>query len=376
MRVNSELAAEQKNVGKRLLLFAFSAVLILASIEGLVRLRQLIKHGTAAVTLYKTVVDPASGLHVPAAGPTTRTIWINSLGFRSPELVSPKPTSTIRLAFVGDSMTFCAEVSSNQATWPDRVWNTIQHASPEAKVDYVNAGVAGFTTVESLTNLRYRVEPLHPDVIIIDEGITDLTRDTRELAAEKGLFTGREGQPSFLGRWSLAWSLLEKNVKRTIRVRRAGTDTRLKLSPEMLVSRGFEQRIRALVEESQRVAPVVAVATITYKARKNQTPEQQLHAAEWSLYYMPYMTADAIILGFEEYNREIRKVAAQTSAILIANEESIPADDQYFKDDVHLTDAGCALMARRVVSALTRSGAFQNLVASRRASGLVKTGSR
>ncbi len=81
-----------------------------------------------------------------------------------------------------------------------------------------------------------------------------------------------------------------------------------------------------------------------------------------SLYYMPYMTLDGLIAGFEEYNRVIRSVAAETGAVLIGGEELIPADELHYNDSVHLSDAGSRVMAARVAHALLDAPAFRQLV--------------
>jgi imidazole glycerol phosphate synthase subunit HisF len=78
------------------------------------------------------------------------------------------------------------------------------------------------------------------------------------------------------------------------------------------------------------------------------------------------MTPDGIIRGYDEYNHIIRTLAQETSVTLVADEDSIPGDDEHFKDAVHFTDAGCVLMAGRVVTALAHSTAFQRLIQEHR----------
>src|SRR5262249_19725924 len=106
--------------GKRALVIAIftalTAVVLGLLAEGAVRVRQWVNHGTSTVLGYTFDIDPASGLRVPRADQSTKKIRINSLGFRSPELQTPKPARTVRLAFLGASTTYCAEASSNEAT--------------------------------------------------------------------------------------------------------------------------------------------------------------------------------------------------------------------------------------------------------------------
>jgi lysophospholipase L1-like esterase len=307
-------------------------------------------------------MDPATGLRLYETGWNSKKVWINSRIFRSPELTMPKPAGTIRVAFVGSSTTFCAEVSGNDATWPHLVWNKLRETWPGIRFDYVNAGVIGFTTETSWKNVRLRVKPLQPDVIVIYEGINDLSKDARQMAVEQGLPTGHVGQPEGLAAYSQAWIVISRTIEMRRRVQAAVHQKRLVFDESTLAGRGFRQRLTKLVEEARSAAPVVAMATLSAKVRRNQSPEEQKKAVEWNLYYMPFMTPEGILRGYELYNQEIRSVARQTGVVLIEGEHSIPADAEHFFDGVHFTDAGSRRMATRVFEGLTASKEFRSLL--------------
>lgn len=345
---------------KRVLLVSCSVLISALLVEGLLRLRQGLKYGTASTTVYRFGVDPDSGLRVPVANHDTGRIRINSRGFRSPEIAVPKPSSLVRIAFLGGSTTFCAEVSGNEATWPHLVWRGLQDSYSEVTWDYVNAGVPGYTLTECHITLKRRIKPLSPDVIIIYEATNDLSRDTRELARQMGLGPAQADQPSWLGNLSLTWFLLEKNWQIMMRQREATSTPRLQFDPRL--SRGFHERLLRLVRDAQVTAPVVVLATFSHKIRRDQTPAQQLRAANTSLFYMPYMSVPGLLDAFQEYNRVIRMVAEDTGAVLVSDEEAIPGDDRHFNDSVHFTDAGAELMAGRVLKGLTASKALTKLL--------------
>jgi hypothetical protein len=168
---------------------------------------------------------------------------------------------------------------------------------------------------------------------------------------------------SGLGQWLLTWSLVEKNARLMVRQRKADQKEapHLNFEPQVL-SEGFHTRLRELVRNAEQVAPVVAIATFSQKVRRDQNPQEQLRNANTHLYYMPYLTIDGILRGFDEYNRVIRLVAAETGAVLVDGEASIPGDDQHFNDSIHFKDAGCVLMAKRVSDALLQSKALRALV--------------
>ena len=321
--------------------------------EGFVRARQWWRFGNLWSVEDTFHVDAATGLRIPIPNTVAGHIRINSLGFRSPELTIPKPPSTVRLAFLGGSTTYCAEVSSNEVTWPHLVWRRLQDALPQTPFDYINAGVPGYGLDSVLKNLALRVRPLQPDVIVIYEATNDLSFDTYELARHQGLAFKRPGEEqTWLSRHSLLWSLVDKNL--TIRERLAHADSstnKLIFDPHQL-STGFRRALTEVVHASQATAPVVAVATFSPRIRRNQSREEQRQAAVTSLYYMPYMSIEGLLVGFEEYNRTIREVARDTGALLIDGEDRIPPDARHYTDSVHFTDAGSRMMAERVAEAL------------------------
>jgi lysophospholipase L1-like esterase len=364
---------ETRPVRRRLLrrlLLAFAALLCAALLaEAAVRVRQWFKYGSAANELYRTSIDPATGIAWPVPGQRTGRITINSLGFRGPELAVPKPAGTVRIAFLGGSTTFCAEASSDAATWPDLVCSALRERHPGLALDYVNAGVAGFGLDECLDALRGRVAALQPDVIVVYEATNDLSRDTRNLARAQGLVTAPPDGKSALARLSVAWDMLEKNLRVRSRMRAAATDVgRLRYEPAVLAE-AFRERLRGLLERARSVAGVVAVATFAPRVRREQGPEERLQSCVTSLYYMPYMTADGILAGFEAYNGAIRQAAAAAGALLVEDETAIPADERHYNDSVHFTDAGCRKMAERVVTGLEASADFRELMARRPGAG-------
>jgi lysophospholipase L1-like esterase len=335
----------------------------LAALETAVRVRQRIKYGTTNTTVFQPVIDAASGLAIPEPGSSTGRIRIDSRGFRSPELEMPKPPGRIRLAFLGASTTFCAEVSDNQATWPHLVWRAVQQAHPELQFDYVNAAVPGYSTQESLRNLRARVARLQPDVIFIYHASNDLSVDSRALARAAGLFQGKPEESSLPARWSLAWYLIEKNLQLRSRQQEAHSGARRLESDPGELSRPFDERLRELVAEARAVAPVVVLGTFSHHARPEQSAAEQLRACNTSLYYMPYMSVSGLLAAFEEYNRVIRAVAQDTGVVLADVAGAIPGSDRYFHDSIHFTDAGAELMGRLMTKALTESHAFHALAA-------------
>ena len=163
----------------------------------------------------------------------------------------------------------------------------------------------------------------------------------------------------------MAWAYVEKNlaVRRRQQAAEAGNN-RLEFDPRELAG-GFRKRLAGLIGEAQAVAPLVVVATFSHKVRREQSAEERLAACNTSLYYMPYMSVDGLLDGFEAYNEAIREAARETGAMLVDEPGSIPGDDAHFTDSVHFTDAGCRAMADRVLSKLRDSPQLKDLLSKR-----------
>ena len=336
-------------------------VIMLGLTEGAVQLRQWLSQGHAGKI--SDLFEQQGDLRVLIPGAATRTISINSLGFRGPPLTQKKPAGTLRIAYIGASTTFCAEVSGNEMTWPHLVTEAVRTEYPGLGVDYVNAAVPGYTVKTSLLNFRRRVAPLQPDVTIIYHATNDLSWETRTLAVDQQVYErhGESGN-SWLAEHSQLWYLVEKNL----RINKVKDDVlkaggRLEFSPSEL-GESFRRYLTQLVAEARQVSDIVALVTFSYQIRPGQTPEQQLTAAGSALYYMPFMDPPALLEAFQRYNQVIAEVADEAGAVLIEGESLIPGNSEYFNDTVHFNDAGSRLMADRVSAALLKSPELRNLV--------------
>lgn len=331
-------------------------VVVIASAEMGIRLLQTWKYGTAATVEQHYVVDPRIDLRVPVANLRSGRIETNGLGFRGPEIRVPKPSGTVRVAFLGASTTWCAEVSGNDKVWAHLVAEDLRRAFPRTDIDYVNAGVPGYVVKSSVTNLEHRVAPLQPDIVVIYHATNDMSAELRRLAAASGAIReSRVEPPSWLSNHSLLWNLAEKNFRIWVAQRKAERKVDRLDADAASLGGTFRKDLTELVRRAQHHATVVAMATFSTRVRVAQSDEEQLHASASALYYMPFMTPRGLLESYARYNQVIREVAEETGALLIEGEHEIPGDAKHFTDSVHFTDAGARAMASRVSNALARS---------------------
>ncbi|MBL8693678.1 MAG: SGNH/GDSL hydrolase family protein [Planctomycetes bacterium] len=346
------------SIRTRLALVLGGALLATAAVEVAVRVRQKLRFGGTGFFPVETRFDEQRQLVLLEPNQDTGRIRINSLGFRSPELESPKPRGRARLAFIGGSTTLCIEVAGDENTWPHLTWQRIQQSellqktASGASVDYVNGGVHGYGLVQTARHFHDFVEPQKPDVVLIYHATNDLTGDTRELARKQGLFEEDPNAQGGLARYSLTWFLIQKNLKVKQRTTRNGNRKTLQFDPASTAKPFGDRLARFCKELRERTGALVAVTTFSQRARIDQTPEQQLDGCESSLVYMPWMSPAQIAQSFAIYNEEIRRAARETGALLIEAEREIPADKVHFVDSVHLSQRGCDRMADIHVRAL------------------------
>ncbi|MBL8378254.1 MAG: SGNH/GDSL hydrolase family protein [Burkholderiales bacterium] len=314
-------------------------------------------------------MDASIGLRVLNAGLRTDRLSINDQGFRGPPIEVPKSAQGLRLAFLGASTTFCAEVSNNDAVWASLVTERIRQAYPGRAIDFVNGGVPGYTVASSRKNLQHRITALAPDIIVIYHATNDLSGEVRALAVAAGIPGAAEsGRMGWLERNSLLWELVVKNLRVRNAQRDSGEVPRLSVDARALGA-NFRRELTELVREAKASAPLVAVATFSTRLRASQSLEEKRQAAVSALVYMPFMTVDGLIESYARYNQIIREVAAQEGALVIEGEHDIPGDAAHFFDTVHFSDAGSRAMAKRVADALLAASEFKAVAEAPRRQG-------
>jgi len=346
--------ARQLSAGRKLLFTSVCVLVVLITCEAAVRVRARLRYGTAAASAPDSllVYNEQLGIHVPRPGYTVEankiSLRINSLGFRGEEIARTKPPNTLRIACLGASTTFSAEVA-DQATWPHKLQQALQARLPNVTVQVINAGIPGAIASHSLKNLQHRVLPLQPDLVIYYEAHNEVHHDTRELARGRGLLKPTEEHRSALARrlaeYSLLFDLVEKNAKILLASRDRGID-KLNGIPRDLPDR-FLGELGKIHQELSRRNITLVLSTFLVKYRRDQPRPVQIANADISFFYMPWMTIDDLMESMDVYNDAIVEYAHARGVPVAEDRTSIPGDSHHFADAVHLADAGSALMAER-----------------------------
>jgi lysophospholipase L1-like esterase len=103
------------------------------------------------------------------------TITINSFGFRSTleydVTTEAKPESTLRIATLGGSTTMC--VNDDNEIWPYLIGKNLSIHYPNKKIEILNEGIMGYTSLDNLIDLAIRVIDYDSDIYVIYLGTND-----------------------------------------------------------------------------------------------------------------------------------------------------------------------------------------------------------
>jgi lysophospholipase L1-like esterase len=93
----------------------------------------------------------------------------NSYGFRGPEFPLVKPRGGLRVVLLGASTVYGIFVKDRQTT-AAQLELRLRNLLPGRPVEVLNAGVPGWTSLQTVRNLEQRVLPLRPDIVVIMDG--------------------------------------------------------------------------------------------------------------------------------------------------------------------------------------------------------------
>lgn len=111
------------------------------------------------------------GLSIELAGVP---VGINSLGMRDDEPLAMKGDAVVRIAAVGDSVTFGAGVTQDEA-WPSVLERLLNDGAlgQGRRYEVLNFGVNGYTSRDEALVARHKVLPLEPDLVVFGYVLND-----------------------------------------------------------------------------------------------------------------------------------------------------------------------------------------------------------
>lgn len=300
----------------------------------------------------------------------------NSLGYRGEEFPRVKPPGEFRIACLGGSTTYSAAVIDYREAYPFVLERAFEGAG-FANVRVINAGGAGWSSLESLINLQFRVLSANPDMVLVYHGINDVHPrlvwpPERYLADNSGkrvpnvssLVVAGPLEHSTLLRYLLIRSgriQPHSSFRRTVdnaadsyygdlfeQQWRAGTYPDGKFRE---VSAGEMFRANPPIHFRRNLQSIVAVAR-----RHDVVPVLLTFAFLPGVKGMPHVSSQEYLTALAESNSVVRQVAAEEGVALIDVERRLPRDPKLFADGLHMTPAGQRARALLIARELTRMG--------------------
>lgn len=102
-------------------------------------------------------------------------IRVNNLGFRGPDVNPEKPAGVLRIAVIGDSITF-GRPYPEDLLFPRILETRLNRRFPDLRFEVINAGLSGRDTWEERALLEQVVLPLSPDLVILQICLNDHIR--------------------------------------------------------------------------------------------------------------------------------------------------------------------------------------------------------
>ncbi len=91
----------------------------------------------------------------------------NQDGFRATGITVKKPPGALRILCIGDSVTFGGGCISDNETYPYYLQCRLNEGYPHRKIQVINAGCPGYTSVQGLELLKRKGLSYNPDIIIV-----------------------------------------------------------------------------------------------------------------------------------------------------------------------------------------------------------------
>jgi lysophospholipase L1-like esterase len=246
---------------------------------------------------------------------------LNARGFRGPDFRDDKPPGVRRIVCMGDSATFGLVNDrpmhfSYDPTYSLVLENLLNIENPGERVQVINAGVIGYSTLQGLRLLKFYVRYWHPDLITIRYGVND------HLQVEPNYLPAFEPRNAFF-RWGED-TLLELHtyqvvarLRTVLRSKTAGAGVANGLrvpQPE------FDYNMRRLVEEGRKTGARVVVMTAPVAPA---TPE--IAGNKVMLGAVGFPTYDALVTVHRQYEDTVRRVAAELNVDMLDNSKDLEA---------------------------------------------------
>lgn len=303
----------------------------------------------------------------------------NNLGFRGDHLSLPKPANEFRVFLLGGSAMESIYLDDSQVISSILQKELNKHVSQPAVVKVYNGAKSGAFTLDHVALIAHRIIHLQPDMIIVCEGINDLSRSIYNF--DYLLYDiGRNSQKKlpffrllkilatefqiprriyyFLRRISSADELKtlqeisnKSNYRSKVELRKSAPLTNKKPRTDLI---SFRNNLTSMVGICQ--AHNIRLVLMTQASSWNSSIDPEIKNWQWMLYRngVTYR-ADLMEEALESLNNVTRQEAAEHSVPLYDLARSVPKSSDFFYDDAHFNVKGAEWVGKNLASFLVEN---------------------
>ncbi len=292
------------------------------------------------------------------SGPGGERLIANRLGETFPY---EKPAGTFRIVCLGGSTTENANAMRHFGVhYPGELAKKLKAARPEAKIEVINQGFAGYTTPHLLILLALDVLSWNPDLLIVSENVNDLLTayfpgfvpdyshkfGTRYYVRNLELLENFTPLNLLCQHFQLYWIVKDRLARlagpetppdTTIRTRSYGPE------PPAEARAVFVRNLRSLVALARENGIPVILGTQPLEPSREYWLRHMAYKPYNELAVYPLQ--EEFVAHHQSYNRALREVAAATGSPLVDNERIFGGRRELFVDFVHYTAAGVDRLA-------------------------------
>ena len=225
----------------------------------------------------------------------------------------PKPPRVLRIMAYGDSNTD----GPDQGGWPAELQRLLENEI-RRRVQVLNAGVSGYSSLQGLRRFRQEARRYQPDVVLVSFGWNDLPE---ALGKPDKDFQVSPLAPVQRGLLRYRFYLMLRHQLTAAPQASAGTEPRVSLAD-------YATNLAAFGEEGKRHGATVVLLTRPHRA----TPREIQDNPTWRR-------------DVPKYNEALRRVARNAGIPAVDVQRAFEGRQDLFSDECHFTTEGHRLMA-------------------------------
>jgi lysophospholipase L1-like esterase len=297
---------------------------------------------------------------------------INSQGFRGREFTREKPPGVFRIICLGGSTTFDIGAIGANKPWPEVLEAELRNRLGSTKIEVLNFGIGGATSLDSLIDLQMRALNYQPDMVIVYQGHNDLVYSIPPSGPTppSPLYPQEDRTRSSFDRWMSNNSLLYAKTKGRITERidsvlsvlgkivTFGTADAGVIQDRDKVMESWFADYRAniisiaAIARANRISLVLPKILIPFPSEKRDGPPCNQCDGLSSLY--AGLPLEKLRAMFARYNAVLAQVGEQGDGVhYIQTDGFVPSDDRHYQDPVHFGAEGSRQMGIHLAAALT-----------------------